>query len=108
MLDAPQTPRGDPGRKEKGRPEGNPDPGGREGRKRPPQGKKPRTKEKHKVRTSISSVTAPLSPSEPWNLQKHPLDREGDYGPPGFADNGAPLLGARGQPAKATKLEKGE
>ena len=42
ILDAPQTPRGDPGRKEKGRPEGNPDPGGTEGAQAPPQGKKPR------------------------------------------------------------------
>ena len=96
MLDSPQTPRGDPGREEKGRPEGNPDPGGTEGAQAPPQGKKRTTKEKQGMYLYRLS-NAPLSPSEPWNLQKPPLDREGDYDPPGFADNGAPLLGARGQ-----------
>ena len=103
MLDAPQTPRGDPGRKdkeaeqEKGRPEGNPSPGGTEGAQAPPQGKKPRTKEKRKVRTSISSVTAPLSPSEPWNPKSPPSTERTTNVQPGFADNGAPLLGAGGQ-----------
>ena len=92
----PKPQGGTQGGRRRGAPKGTPTQGGPKGRKRPA-GEQAENKKETQGMYLYRLNHAPLSPSEPWNLQKPPLDREGDYDPPGFADNGAPLLGARGQ-----------